>query len=53
MSARALLNANPHPSEEQVKRGLAGNICRCSNYNRYVESVLAAAGTAPVSRGEE
>jgi aerobic-type carbon monoxide dehydrogenase small subunit (CoxS/CutS family) len=42
MSARALLNANPHPTEDQVKRGLAGNLCRCSNYNRYVESVLAA-----------
>lgn len=53
MSARALLNANPHPTEDQVKRGLAGNICRCSNYNRYVESVLAAAGTASATRGDE
>jgi aerobic-type carbon monoxide dehydrogenase small subunit (CoxS/CutS family) len=55
MSARALLNANPHPTEDQVKRGLAGNLCRCSNYNRYVESVLAAATTAerPSARGDE
>jgi aerobic-type carbon monoxide dehydrogenase small subunit (CoxS/CutS family) len=55
MSARALLNATPHPNEDQVKRGLAGNICRCSNYNRYVEAVMAAAGSpAPGSaKGDE
>jgi aerobic-type carbon monoxide dehydrogenase small subunit (CoxS/CutS family) len=55
MSARALLNANPHPNEDQVKRGLAGNICRCSNYNRYVESVLAASTAAqqPSRKGDE
>lgn len=56
MSSRALLNANPHPTEDQVKRALAGNICRCSNYNRYVEAVLAAAGTPAATaagRGDE
>ena len=54
MSARALLKANPHPTEDQVKRGLAGNICRCSNYNRYVEAVLAAAAVStPARRGDE
>ncbi len=42
MSARALLNHNPHPTADEVRAGMAGNICRCSNYNRYVESVLAA-----------
>lgn len=42
MSAKALLNRNPDPTAEQVRHALAGNICRCSNYNRYVESVLAA-----------
>lgn len=47
MSARALLNRVPHPSEDEVKHALAGNLCRCSNYNRYVEAVLAAAGPAP------
>jgi len=44
MSARALLNRNPHPNAEQVRAGMTGNICRCGNYNHYVESVLAAAG---------
>jgi aerobic-type carbon monoxide dehydrogenase small subunit (CoxS/CutS family) len=47
MSARALLNRVPHPTEDEVKHALAGNLCRCSNYNRYVEAVLAAAGPAP------
>jgi aerobic-type carbon monoxide dehydrogenase small subunit (CoxS/CutS family) len=49
MSARALLNRNPNPTAEEVRAGMAGNICRCSNYNRYVESVLAAAKAAPAA----
>jgi aerobic-type carbon monoxide dehydrogenase small subunit (CoxS/CutS family) len=44
MSAKALLNRNPHPTAAEVQAAMTGNICRCSNYNRYVESVLAAAG---------
>ncbi len=42
MSGRALLNSNPHPTREEVQAAMTGNICRCSNYNRYVEAVLAA-----------
>ncbi len=42
MSARALLERIPHPSKDEVRAGLAGNICRCSNYNHYVDAVLAA-----------
>ena len=42
MSAKALLDRNPHPTREEVQAAMTGNICRCSNYNRYVESVLAA-----------
>ena len=42
MSAKALLSRNPHPTREQVQRALTGNLCRCSNYNRIVEAVLAA-----------
>jgi xanthine dehydrogenase YagT iron-sulfur-binding subunit len=44
MSAKALLDHNPHPTAEEVRAAMTGNICRCANYNRYVESVLAAAG---------
>ena len=51
MSAKALLNRNSHPTAEEVRAGMTGNICRCSNYNRYVESVLAAAGTLSADAG--
>jgi len=43
MSAKALLTRNPHPTANEVRAAMTGNICRCSNYNRYVEAVLAAA----------
>jgi aerobic-type carbon monoxide dehydrogenase small subunit (CoxS/CutS family) len=43
MSAKGLLARNPHPTAEEVRAGLTGNLCRCSNYNQYVEAVLAAA----------
>lgn len=42
MSAKALLNHNAHPTADEVRAAMTGNICRCSNYNRYVESVMAA-----------
>jgi aerobic-type carbon monoxide dehydrogenase small subunit (CoxS/CutS family) len=44
MSAKALLNQNPNPTEEEARQALAGNICRCSNFNRYLEAVLATSG---------
>src|SRR5579872_3524346 len=53
MSAKALLNHNPHPTRDEVRHAMTGNICRCSNYNRYVESVLAAAGTLSASTGRK
>jgi CO/xanthine dehydrogenase Mo-binding subunit/aerobic-type carbon monoxide dehydrogenase small subunit (CoxS/CutS family) len=42
MSARALLARNPHPTSEEVQAALTGNLCRCSNYNRYVAATVAA-----------
>lgn len=50
MSAKALLDRNPHPTEDEVRHAMTGNICRCSNYNRYVEAVLAASGSGAVGR---
>ena len=44
MSATALLERNPHPSEEEVKVALQGNICRCTGYVNIVEAVVAAGG---------
>jgi CO/xanthine dehydrogenase Mo-binding subunit/aerobic-type carbon monoxide dehydrogenase small subunit (CoxS/CutS family) len=50
MAAVALLRANRRPNAEDVKGAMTGNLCRCSNYNRYVEAVLAAASLAPARR---
>jgi len=46
MSATALLKGVPHPTAESVKAALSGNLCRCGNYNRYVEAVVAAGAAA-------
>jgi carbon-monoxide dehydrogenase small subunit len=43
VAAKSLLESNPDPTEEQVRFGLAGNLCRCTGYNKIVEAVLAAA----------
>ncbi len=46
MSAKALLDANPKPTEAQIKTALAGNLCRCGSHNRVVRAVQRAAGAA-------
>ncbi len=43
LAAKALLDENPNPTEEEVKLGLSGNLCRCTGYVKIVEAVLAAA----------
>ena len=43
MAAIGLLDENPHPSEQEVRLGLEGNLCRCTGYHNIVKSVLAAA----------
>ena len=42
LTAVALLEENPHPTEAEVRAGLAGNLCRCTGYAKIVEAVLAA-----------
>ena len=42
MAAKALLGENPNPTEEEVKEGLDGNLCRCTGYVKIIEAVLAA-----------
>ena len=42
MTSRALLNKTPQPSEEQIKRGLSGNLCRCTGYVKIIEAVKNA-----------
>lgn len=43
MSAKALLDRNDNPTETQVREALAGNICRCTGYEKYVDGILIAA----------
>ena len=45
MMAKALLDENLNPSRQEVKEGLAGNLCRCTGYVKIIEAVLAAAET--------
>ena len=42
MAAKALLDENPSPTEEEVKKWLDGNLCRCTGYVKIIEAVLAA-----------
>ena len=43
MAAKALLQENPHPSDEQIREGLSGNLCRCTGYVKMIEAVRRAA----------
>ena len=43
MVAKGFLAENPQPTEEEVRHGIAGNLCRCTGYNKYVEAILDAA----------
>lgn len=44
MSARALLNKNPHPTKEEIIEALEGNLCRCTGYETILAAVRAIAG---------
>ena len=46
MIAKALLMKNARPTRDEVRTAMTGNLCRCSNYNHYVEAVLAAGAKA-------
>jgi aerobic carbon-monoxide dehydrogenase small subunit len=43
MSAKALLDGNPHPTEDEIRHAVAGNMCRCTGYVQIVNSILYAA----------
>ena len=53
MASTALLERNPTPTAAEVRSALAGNLCRCSNYNAIVEAVLAAASAGRTTGGAE
>ena len=50
MSAKALIDENPNPTEEDIKKAIRGNICRCTGYKKIIEGIALA---AKVLRGEE
>ena len=43
MSAKALLDENPEPTEEEIRKGMSGNLCRCTGYVKIIESIKEAA----------
>jgi aerobic carbon-monoxide dehydrogenase small subunit len=57
MAAADLLSRNPNPSEEEIRKGLEGNLCRCTGYHNIVKAVQSAAAAggagAPARAGEE
>lgn len=48
MASKALLNNNPNPTLDEIKHGLAGNICRCGTYTNVFNAVLEASGQKPI-----
>ena len=50
MAAASLLEANPRPSEEDIRYGIAGNLCRCTGYTKMVTAITEAAGTLASQR---
>ncbi len=42
MATESLLNENPHPTDEEIKDGLSGNLCRCTGYNMIIQGVRLA-----------
>ena len=59
MTAKGLLSQHPNPSEEEIRRGISGNLCRCTGYNKIVEAIQYAAqkmqgqAKAPEAEGGE
>jgi len=43
MQAKHLLEAQPHPSRDEIKRGIEGNLCRCTGYVKIVDAIEATA----------
>jgi carbon-monoxide dehydrogenase small subunit len=52
MTATALLRANPSPTEAEIRKGLEGNLCRCTGYANIVQAVQVASGTKSASSAQ-
>jgi len=51
MAAAALLEENPHPTEEEIRYGIAGNLCRCTGYTKMLTAITETIGAAVGQRG--
>jgi aerobic carbon-monoxide dehydrogenase small subunit len=51
MAASAFLAENPHPTEEEIRYGIAGNLCRCTGYTTMVAAIAETAAAAPARKG--
>jgi len=51
ISARALLSRNPNPTEDEIRHGISGNLCRCTGYNKIVEAIQYAADKMRAEKG--
>ena len=49
VQAKHLLDSHPHPTRDDIQRGIEGNLCRCTGYVKIVDAIEAAAGDAPES----
>jgi aerobic-type carbon monoxide dehydrogenase small subunit (CoxS/CutS family) len=53
VTAKALLDREPHPTRERIREALSGNLCRCTGYLQIIEAVEAAAAATPrATRGQ-
>ena len=50
VAAHYLLSTNPHPTEDEIREGLAGNLCRCAGYTKIIQAVSLASRTAQLPR---
>ena len=50
MAAAAVLAENPRPSEEEIRYGIAGNLCRCTGYTKMLAAITEAAGALPAGK---
>ncbi|MFN2289589.1 MAG: (2Fe-2S)-binding protein [Anaerolineae bacterium] len=53
MTAHALLQRNPHPSEQEIKEALVGNLCRCTGYVRIIDAIEDVAGQGTEAQSSE
>jgi carbon-monoxide dehydrogenase small subunit len=53
MSAKGFLEKNPNPTEEEIRWGISGNLCRCTGYNKIVEAIQYAAEKLQAAEGGE